>query len=234
MSFDECALAYDRQLRRGLRLSGEGPEWFARQRVAFVAKHLGQTGHSPNIILEFGCGTGNHVPFLRTAFQDCTIVGVDVSSESLRVARQRHAGDDIRFYTPTEFDEPQSVDLVFVNGVFHHIPPAEHDRWLAYLARLLRPGGSAAIFDNSPFNPGARLVMRLIPFDRDAVMVNPYRFRKQMAEYGFASPRLRFHFIFPRVLSVLRPVEQALARWPIGAQFGLIAEKLGQGWSQPF
>ena len=31
MSFDNYAITYDQDLRRGLRCSGQGPEWFAEQ-----------------------------------------------------------------------------------------------------------------------------------------------------------------------------------------------------------
>jgi SAM-dependent methyltransferase len=223
MGFDDCALAYDEQLRRGVRLSGRSPEWFAEQRVAIVREYLEGSGRRPIDVLEFGCGVGNHVPILQSAFGGSRIVGIDISRQSLSVARERHGRADVRFCTPTEFDEPQSVDLIYVNGVFHHIPVAEHARWLEYFRRLLRPWGAAAIFDNNPFSLPARLVMRLIPFDRGAVMVNPYRFRSLMSRCGFETPRLQFHFIFPHALSMLRPLERRLRSWPLGAQFGLIA-----------
>jgi SAM-dependent methyltransferase len=220
MGFDEHALVYEQELRQGLRLSGEQPDWFARRRVDIVREYLDAVGRRVADILEFGCGTGNHVPFLGSAFAGARIVGVDVSRESLKVAQARHRAANVRFLTPAEFDEPGSVDLVYVNGVFHHIPPAEHAAWLSYFHRLLRPGGTAAIFDNNPFSLPARLVMGRIPFDRDAIMVNPYRFAALLVRCGFARPRLRFHFIFPGVLGFLRPIESWLDRWPIGAQFG--------------
>ena len=223
MGFDECAPTYDEQLRRGVRLSGRSPEWFARQRVEVVRAYQERIGRRPVDIVEFGCGVGNHVPILRSAFRGSRIVGIDISRQSLSVARRRHGRWDVRFCTPGEFDEAQSADLLYVNGVFHHIPPAEHARWLGYFRRLLRPGGTAAIFDNNPFSPAARLVMRLIPFDRESVMVNPYRFGALMSRCGFSAPQLHFHFLFPHALTFLRPLEHLFRSWPLGAQFGLIA-----------
>ena len=51
---------------------------------------------------------------------------------------------------------PPPVDLVFVNGVFHHIPPKDHGVNLDYIQSSLKPGGLLVIFENNPFNPGAR------------------------------------------------------------------------------
>ena len=225
MHFDGCALDYEQQLNRGLKISGQGPEWFARLRVELVRDELRRANADVERIIEFGCGTGNNIPFLHQMCENAQLVGVDISEQSLAVARRRHADTNTRFATPQAIDESASVDLVFVNGVFHHIPPAEHGQWIAWLARVLKPGGLLAFFDNNPFSLPARLVMKLIPFDRDAVMVNPYRFTRLLSRSGFHRARPQFHFIFPRPLSFLRSLEQSVSSWPLGAQYSLFAER---------
>lgn len=204
-------------------MAGEGPDWFAQQRIAIISQYLHTTGAAVETILEFGCGVGNHIPFLREAFPNSRIVGVDVSEDSLKVAAERYTKASVRFCRPDEFQEEKSVDLVYVNGVFHHIPAVEHPDWLRYFHRILRPKGTLVIFDNNPFSLPARWVMKRIPFDRDAVMVNPYHFSKLLTACGFSHTRRQFHFIFPHVLRVLRPVEPLLTRLPLGAQYALLA-----------
>ena len=44
---------------------------------------------------------------------------------------------------------------------------------LRCIRRLLRPNGIFALWENNPWNPGTRLVMRRIPFDRDASLLTP-------------------------------------------------------------
>lgn len=227
MGFDEYALSYDADLCRGLRWSGRGPEWFAERRVDCVREHTRQLGLAPRRVVEFGCGTGNHVPFLRAAFPGCRFIGIDISRESLDVAAARFSDLDVRFSTPEEYAGEDEADLVYVNGVFHHIPPAEHLRWLNLLHGMMAVDALLAVFDNNPFSIPARLVMRSIPFDRDAVMVNPYGFARLMRAAGFDDPRLRFHFLFPRVLSCLNPIESLVSRLPLGAQFSLFARRIG-------
>ncbi len=223
MGFDDVALTYDRQLGRGLRLAGEGPEYFARRRAEVVAGHLRRQGRTVASIVEFGCGTGNQVAALRRSFAGARLAGLDISRRSLEVARRRHGGAEVVFLTPEEFQAPAGADLVFANGVFHHIPPAEHARWIRYLVDLLRPGGRLAIFENNPWSPAARLVMRLIPFDRDAVMVRPGRLAAGLREAGLEIMAREFWFVFPRVLGFLRSLEPPLRRFPVGAQYLLLA-----------
>jgi hypothetical protein len=42
---------------------------------------------------------------------------------------------------------------------------------------------------------------------------------------GFEILRTQFLFVFPRALAKLRPLEPALARFPLGAQYLVLAKK---------
>jgi len=225
MDFDRHAGGYEEELRRGLRWSGSGPEWFAERRIEFVQDRLRRAGVAPRCIIYFGCGVGNHIPLFRRAFPGCRMVGIDISPVSLRIAEERHGGPDARFCPPEDYPEREVADLVYLNGVLHHIPSQSHATQLGYLAGLLQPGGWLAIFDNNPLSLPARLVMRSISFDRDAVMVSPYRLARSLPSCGFANPQVDFHFIFPRPMGFLRRFEPRLTRWPLGAQYSVIARK---------
>ena len=52
-----------------------------------------------------------------------------------------------------------SVDVVFAICVVHHVPPAHWGAFAAEMARVLRPGGVAAIFEHNPLNPVTRRVV---------------------------------------------------------------------------
>lgn len=227
MSFDQYVHQYDLDLQRGIRLSGEAREFFARGRLAAVQKHFRQAGVEPRRIVDFGCGDGTNIGIIHELWPDSDVVGLDTSRESLEVARQSLAGPRVRFLPPSEYaahaEEP--ADWVFLNGVMHHVPIAERNVVLRSIRGFLRAGGFLTLFDNNPFNPGARLVMRRIPFDRGAVMVNPYRLMSQLAELEFAEISCRFLFIFPRFLSFLRFVEPRVGRLPLGSQYGIYARR---------
>src|SRR5262249_44564113 len=97
----------------------------------------------------------------------------------------------------------------------------------ASLLALSRPGGRVAVFENNPWNPGTRMVMRRIPFDRDASPLPAIRLRRLLRAAGFEVELTRHAFVFPNVLRRLRPLERWLAPAPIGAQYVVLARRAG-------
>jgi len=223
--FDDVAADYDEQLHRGVSLSGERKEYFAEARVAWLKQRLGHGLESVHTVMDYGCGTGSAIPYLRDTLRARTILGVDVSSASLETARALYGSESIRFVRPTDYAPRGQVQLVFSNGTFHHIPPRERPSVLRYLANALAPGGWLAIWENNPWNPGTRMVMKRIPFDRDAITISASRLARLARDAGFAVERTDFLFVFPHALRALRGLEPALARWPLGAQYLMLARK---------
>lgn len=223
--FDEYAATYEAALAQGLSASGEDSAYFARERIAWLARRLHQLTErglwagTPTVLLDFGCGTGSAAPFLRGTLHPATLVGVDVSARSLAVARQRHGGPGVHFCLPSEYPPTAQVDLAYCNGVFHHIPPNERAAALEFVHGCLRPGGVFALWENNPWNLGTRFVMSRIPFDRDAVTLAPPAARRLVQASGFELLGTDFLFVFPRALHRLRVWEPGLSRLPLGAQY---------------
>ena len=63
-------------------------------------------------------------------------------------------------------------------------------------------------------------------FDRDAVMLRPSEARRLLTSCGYEILSTDYLFIFPRVLSVLRPLEPKLAALPFGSQYQVLCRKL--------
>jgi len=229
VSFDQHAHSYDDDLRRGLSLSGEPKEFFARGRLEAAREFFDRTGLRPSRVLEFGCGIGTNLGIIRELWPQSDIVGLDSSPASLDIARRQHGAAGIRLMTPDRYRQEGAsrVDWVFCNGVLHHVPREDHRAVLRAIEELLERRGVLTLFENNPFNPGTRLVMRRIPFDRDARTINPYRLAAMLRSAGFEDVSLQFLFIFPRWLSVLRPIEPRLRRVPLGAQYALFAFRRG-------
>src|SRR5262249_40880822 len=96
---------------------------------------------------------------------------------------------------------------------------------LLFIYRSLRSGGLFSLWDDNPWNPAARYVMRRIPFDRNAVMMSAIEGRRMLQRQGFRVLRVDFLFIFPRILRFLRCVEPLISRLPFGAQYQVLARK---------
>ena len=223
--FDAYAAQYDAALAEGLSVSGETKDYFAQGRVEHLARRLQELRFLPNSIMDFGCGTGTNSPFLLKLDSVTSLLGVDVSNSSLDIARQAIPDKRAVFSVLDQFRPAGQHDLVFTNGVFHHIPPAERAGAIDYIFRTLRPGGLLAFWENNPWNPGTRYVMSRIPFDRDAITISAREAEGLIRAGGFEVLHSDFLFIFPKLLGFLRTLEPSLIRFPFGAQYQLLCRK---------
>jgi SAM-dependent methyltransferase len=223
--FDAHADRYDAALNRGLALSGDSKEHFVRGRIEWLAARLAQRGCRPGRVLDYGCGTGGSARELLARLPAASVTGVDPSVESITVARRDHADALVQFSTIDQFVPSGDYDLAYCNGVFHHIEPARRLRALAYVRRSLSPRGYFAFWENNPWNPGTRLVMSRIPFDRDAELISAPLARRLLEAAGFDIIGTDFIFLFPRALAVLRPLEASLRGLPAGAQYMVLCRK---------
>ncbi len=223
--FDAFAEDYDRALGQGLSVSGESKDFFAEQRILWLKRRLDAMEFAPLRILDFGCGTGSAAPYFRLHFPGARLVGTDVSARSIEQARRQHAATGARFAVHPGYRPDEPFDLAFCNGVFHHIPPSERADAVRYIADALTPGGLFAFWENNPWNPGTRMVMRRIPFDRDAITLTPPEARRLLRAGGLRVLRTDALFLFPRALRGLRFVEPWFAPLPLGAQYMVLAQR---------
>jgi len=224
-TFDEYAGDYEQALNKGVSLSGESPAYFAEKRVEYTALWLHALGVSaPRRVADFGCGVGNSTPHFRRHFPQAELLGLDVSDASIVRAREVH-GDASKFLLLDEARGAGERDLVYCNGVFHHIAPGDRGEWALRVREMLMPGGFFAVWENNPWNPGTRMVMRRIPFDRDAIPLASGEARAMLVQSGFEIVGTRFRFYFPKMLSAFRPFERFGERVPLGAQYCVLARK---------
>jgi len=108
---------------RHLRHHGDTPQavrWTARgQRAryeAFLSICGDLTGKS---LLDFGCGTGDFLGFLRSRGIDCAYTGVDIHPDLIALARGKHP--EAEFLARDIEEEPlgRTFDVVLACGVFN-------------------------------------------------------------------------------------------------------------------
>ena len=222
-AFDQFAGDYDTALAQGLSVTGEDKMYFAKGRVDWTRRILTKLNEHPQTILDFGCGTGTSIPLFLDWPEVKQIIGTDVSPKSLDVAIATHASPRTQFHLMKDYEPNGNIDLIFCNGVFHHIPPIERPDALNFISRCLKPNGLFALWENNPWNPGTRYVMSKIPFDRDAITLSPLYARRLLRQNNFHLLRTDFRFYFPRMLKWLRPLEILGLKIPIASQYLVLA-----------
>ena len=224
-TFDIYAEDYDIALARGISISGEEKDYFVRRRIEWLRDCLKLFSVSVTKLMDFGCGTGSSARLFVDILGVEYLVGTDQSPKSLEIARREHGSERAQFLLFDEYQPRGQFDLVFCNGVFHHIPPPARAEAIDYVLRSLRPGGLFAFWENNPWNPGTRYVMSRIPFDRDAITLSSPEARHLLRLGGFEILRTDFLFIFPRILDWCRWVEPLCSRLPLGAQYQVLCRK---------
>jgi trans-aconitate 2-methyltransferase len=103
-----------------------------------IMEFLASTGLSRNDrVLEIGCGIGTLTGLLARYIRRGEIVAVDISPESIEIARKRlsHASN-VRFMVSdmTDFNHTEVFDFIILPDVLEHIPVDQHRRLFQTLA----------------------------------------------------------------------------------------------------
>jgi SAM-dependent methyltransferase len=223
----ELGSSYDEMLEQGISLSGESKDYFIDGRIDHLRARLRGMGDSPvTSVLDFACGVGDASTRLAAAFDGARVLGVDIAEGAVEEARRRVEDERVEFGLLDAVSDDDKFDLCYVNGAYHHIPPGQRLDVTQRIFDLLRPGGVLALFENNPWSPPARMVMRRIPFDRDAQMLRPATARRLLHDAGFqTSIPPSYLFFFPNAMRQLRRFEPSLRRVPGGAQYLVIGRR---------
>jgi SAM-dependent methyltransferase len=221
VDFDRYVGDYNELLCDGTRFFSDDESYFARYKVAIVRDLLTRP---PSRILEFGCGIGRNMPFLREAFPGAELMGCDVSAKSIETARQENPG--IAFWVEGEDQADRGLfDLVFVAGVFHHIPPDERPAATASISARVQAGGSVVVFEHNPFNPVTRRIVRDCPYDEGVILLRPGQMASLLRGAGLPVRTSGFSLFFPPKLRTLCRFEPLLSKVPLGGQYWVCADK---------
>lgn len=221
VNFDDYTQNYNQLLREGTGFFSSNEEYFAKYKVDLIRKRINSPVYR---LLEYGCGIGRNIPFLQEAFPSATIFGSDISGASLEIARQENI--NIEFLQENEHLEfTESFDLIFVAGVFHHIPVVQREQVIRTLYNRLSPGGQLFIFEHNPFNPITRRIVNNCPYDEDAILIKPSELTMMLREAEFIIDSKAYCLFVPPALSILSQIENKLGWLPLGGQYWVHASR---------
>lgn len=215
VDFDNYVENYNSLLREGTGFFSANEEYFARYKIGVLAQNA---KNKPERILEYGCGIGRNIPFLREKFPNAEVQGSDISEASLEIARKDNV--DVHFFIENDGEDVRErFDLIFVAGVFHHIPPALRAQVMQKIFTRLVPGGELMIFEHNPYNPVTRRIVNNCPYDADAVLLRPSELHRLVGRAGFTERDSGYCLFVPPKLSALHWLEGALSWLPLGGQY---------------
>jgi SAM-dependent methyltransferase len=218
--FDAYTANYNEEINKALSFSGMDIDFFARVKNDYLIDILNarMSGAGKIELLDVGCGIANaHKQLVGRVGK---LAGVDVSSESIAVARQ--SNPDIRYDvfdgTHLPFGDG-SFNAAFAVNVFHHVPIAQRGALVNDIRRVLRPGGLIAIFEHNPLNPVTRRIVNTCSFDKDAILLKKRDSETLLRDAGFGDVSTRYIFSIPPAGSFLRKVDRLFSLLPFGAQY---------------
>jgi len=219
--FDKFAKTYDEVLAESIPLGMDEDAYFAEYKIALAAQLT--AGRRISRILDFGCGAGRSLPYLAKYFPGASLVGFDLSAESLSIAKVRQA--DAALYSNWASLADLRFDLIFTANVFHHIPRAVQLVELSKCKGVMADGGEMIVFEHNPINPATRWVFERCPFDVDAEMILKKDMKVLSRAAGMRVAEEGYTLFFPRQLRALRSIERYLSWLPLGAQYYVRLEK---------
>jgi SAM-dependent methyltransferase len=219
--FDEYADDYNQILEKQLSFFSEDKSYFAEYKVKLVRAHVQA---EPQSILEFGCGIGRSMKYLRTYFPQAEISGCDISDKCLEVARKEN--EYAFFFNNGTDDSTYCYDLIVVANVFHHVSHTEYDSTIERINRYLNPNGQLFIFEHNPFNPVTRHLVKVCPFDSDAVLLYPNNMKRLIVNHGFNIINFKYTLFFPpKIGRIAGKLDHYLSWLPMGGQYFFQAVK---------
>lgn len=140
----------------------------------------------PRNILDVGCGPGNSTAILAERFPGAAVLGIDTAEDMLETARQAHPSLEFRRCdASSELSTlPGPFDVVFSNACIQWIP--DHERLLADMMALLRPGGVLAIQIPMQYEePIHRIISNMVRSDRWHVALGQLRLFHHLSRNGY-------------------------------------------------
>jgi ubiquinone/menaquinone biosynthesis C-methylase UbiE len=181
-----------------------------RERARDVLRRSGLSRHLPDqgLLLDLGAGTGHlsEAVMRRMPGRRCVAVDAAYAPPPRLAARMRHrefvaiSGDGARL----PFADG-CFDAAWIGFVLHHMPPDEQLRVLAEAARVIRPGGTLVLLEDTPASAqewrttlAADRRLNREPDSAPHHYRSPAEWRSALPEFGFAvEEEVAFTRLFP-------------------------------------
>lgn len=98
-------------------------------------------------VLDLMCGPGYLLSKIHEKRKDLFLTGVDIDSRYIRYARRKYKGIDFVKADSLKWQSRAKFDLVLCTAGLHHLPYAQHEKFIRKISNLLAPEGFCILAD---------------------------------------------------------------------------------------
>lgn len=218
--FDSYDNTYEEEIKKSLTGLGVTQDFAARVKADILIDIIldGTRPIQECDVLDLGCGIGLYGAYLAGKFR--SLNGIDVSKKCVDVAQENNPDVNYQVYDGENIPfENDSLDVVYVITVMHHIPVNQWGNIVGEINRVLRPGGLCVIFEHNPWNPATRWIVNRCEFDADAVLLSHRKSTQLMEANGFKNIMSKHILTLPFDADWARKFDKAFSSLPLGAQY---------------
>ena len=218
INFDDFSSDYENKILTSFENIDSNVSYYHSGKAKIAKRELAS---SPNKILDFGCGIGSMLKFLKENFNYSKFYAYDESLKSLKHVKIKYP--DVNCIH--SLDTIEKFDLIFVSNVIHHVKRGERNDFFKKIYSLLDDNGRLLIYEHNPYNPITLKVVANCEFDIDAELINKKNLIKLCNENDFKLQKSGYIHFFPSKLKFFFNLEKYLKWFFLGAQYFCIFKK---------
>ena len=218
VNFDDFSTNYEDKILKSFGNIDSNVSYYHSGKAKIAKREL---AFDPNKILDFGCGIGSMLKFLKENFKYSEFYAFDESLKSLEHIKLNYPDVNCLY----DLNTIEKFDLVILSNVIHHVKSSERNNFFKKIYNLLDDNGKLLIFEHNPYNPITLRVVANCEFDIDAELIKKKNLIKLCNENNFQLQKSGYIHFFPSKLKFFFNLERYLKWFFLGAQYFCIFRK---------
>lgn len=218
INFDDFSSEYENKILKSFGKIDNNVSYYHSGKAKIAKREL---AYSPNKILDFGCGIGSMLKFLKMNFDQSKFYAYDESKKSLEILKSLYP--DVKCVY--NLDTIEKFDLIILSNVVHHIKSIDRNNVFKKIYKLLNDKGRILIYEHNPYNPITLKIVANCEFDADAELIKKKNLVKLCIKNNFELEKSGYIHFFPSKLKILFNLERYLKWLFLGAQYFCIFSK---------
>ena len=218
INFDDFSSSYENQILKSFGNIDSNVSYYHSGKAKIAKREL---TFYPDKILDFGCGIGSMLKFLKENFNYSKFYAYDESSKSLEHVKKKYPDVNCMYNLNTI----EKFDLIILSNVIHHVKSGERNNLFKKIYNLLDDNGSLLIYEHNPYNPLTLKVVANCEFDIDAELINKKNLIKLCNGNNFKLQKSGYIHFFPSKLKFFFNLEKYLKWLFLGAQYFCIFKR---------